>query len=91
VLINNQPFQAATQPLAGSGAGAVLCAGALAGDVVLIAYPRLRPTVEGGAFGARVVGGHLQSSSRQYQLMTLIDPVAKGGVGPHPAREPEPV
>jgi hypothetical protein len=41
-------------------------------------------TVRIGALG---IGG----STKQHNQMTLIFPVAPGGVGPHPAREPDPV
>jgi hypothetical protein len=32
-----------------------------------------------------------QVSTKQFKQMTRINPVVPGGVGPHPAREPEPV
>jgi hypothetical protein len=96
LLINNQPLKAAIQPLAGFGAGAFLCEGAKvgshAGDVLAArALPRLRWTAAAGAVGASL-GGYQPTSRIQFEhTMTLIDPVAPGGVGPHPVREPVPV
>ena len=96
MLINNQPLKAAMRPLAGSGAGAVLCegvqAGPLAGGVVAMrALPRLRWIAAGSAASALAGGGYQPTSRMYFEHTTLIDPVAQGGLGPHPVREPEPV
>ncbi len=32
-----------------------------------------------------------QSDAQQYEHVTRVNPTFRGGVGPHPAREPEPV
>jgi hypothetical protein len=32
-----------------------------------------------------------QSNAQQYEHVTRVNPAFRGGVGPHPAREPEPV
>ncbi len=97
MLINNKPFQAATLPFSGIGAGALLCEGARvgthAGDVVTVhALPRLRGTsVSAGSTAVAPVGGGYQPVSRiQFDHMTQVAPVAPGASGPHPAREPEP-
>ncbi len=96
MLINNQPLEAATQPLAGFGPGAFLCEGAKvgshAGDVLAArALPRPRWTAAASAVSAPL-GGYQPTSRIQFEhTMTLIDPVAPGGVGPHPVREPVPV
>jgi hypothetical protein len=42
-------------------------------------------TVRTSTVGASSVG------TQQFDLMTRISPAAPGGLGPHPAREPEPV
>jgi hypothetical protein len=42
-------------------------------------------TVDGNAVGIR------NGSAKQLNQMTRIYPVTPGGVGPHPAREPDPV
>jgi hypothetical protein len=98
MLINNQPFKAATRPFAGIGAGAVLCEGAKVGpktgDVVTVpALPKLRGTsASAGSAAVAPVGGGYQPTSRiQFDHMTQVVPVAPGASGPHPAREPEPV
>jgi hypothetical protein len=96
LLINSQPIKAAMRPLAGFGAGAFLCEGTLAGShageiVAARELPRLRWTAAASGTSA-VPGGYLPASGTQFeQHMTLIDPVAPGGLGPHPVREPEPV
>jgi len=78
---------------AGVGAGAFLSEGVLAGSpagdtVAVRALPRLRWAAAAGADSAVVRGGYQPTSRTQFEHTTLIDPVAKGGVGPHPAREP---
>jgi hypothetical protein len=94
MVINNQPLKAATRPLAGFGAGAFLCEGSWAGSHagVILAAPALRWATVGSAASAPVQGDYQPTISTQSeQHMTLIDPVAPGGLGPHPVREPEPV
>jgi hypothetical protein len=96
LLINNQPLKADMRPLAGTGAGAVLCAGAqagsLAGNVVHTpALPRLRWAAADRKSGVYMGVGYQPTSRTQFEHTTLIDPVAPGGLGPHPVREPEPV
>jgi hypothetical protein len=96
LLINNQPVKAAMRPLAGFGVGAFLCEGTLAGSHAgeIVAARKLpRPRWSVAASGTSVVlGGYLPASGTQFeQHLTLIDPVAPGGLGSHPVREPEPV
>jgi hypothetical protein len=96
MLINIQPLMAATRPLAGSGAGAVLCAGAQAGslagkEVDTRALPRLRRAAASANSGASAGVRYQPTSRTQFEHTTLIDPVAPGGLGPHPVREPVPV
>jgi hypothetical protein len=104
-LLNNfQPDLAVTRPLAGIGAGAFLCEGAKvgahAGDVRLAGTPsRLRGTSVSavGATGVSPVagvslrGGYQPSSRIPFNHTTPMFPVRPGNVGPHPAREPDPV
>jgi hypothetical protein len=83
--------QAAMRPLAGFGAGAFVFAGAWVGSA--FASPRA------GAFGAvgkaSVVDviqvDSVQRHNHNFIQTARLYPVTKGGVGPHPAREPEPV
>jgi hypothetical protein len=127
--------QAATRPLAGTGAGAFTCEGASTGfrttEVAALAIPRLRWAAAAGA-GNGLVGidlGHASAgfagcgtkaalvgvksggvksrkvspvngstiSTQQFDNSKLINqmtrsyPITPGGVGPHPAREPDPV
>jgi hypothetical protein len=96
MLINNQPLKAVTRPLAGSGAGAVLCEGVRAGSlgggaVAAGALPRHRWSVAGSTSGAFAGGGYQPANGLHFEHTTLIDPVAPGGLGSHPVREPEPV
>jgi hypothetical protein len=94
---NNTQLKAAMRPLAGFGAGAFVCVGALAGshagDVIASpVLPRPRWASAGSAASAQVRGGYLHTSRPQFeQQTTLIVPVIPGGVGPHPVREPGPV
>jgi hypothetical protein len=97
--------KAVRRPLAGFGAGAFRCDGAWAGSSPsqLTAghpVPRIRavvaPVYAGPAAGTGIAGaasaGNVGGSQfSQLNLMTRIYPVAQGGVGPHPAREPDPV
>jgi len=135
--------QAAMRPLAGFGAGAFTCDGALVGSgtndlAASLALPRIRGAVaatsparadaHGRGCGAHRLGTVSISSGRtsgvrtssvrkstvgvgtistsnvrtstvgitnvgtlQFDLMARISPAAPGGLGPHPAREPEPV
>jgi hypothetical protein len=84
----------AARPLAVSGPGAVVCAGAWIGGgagkatgtyahgfVDDVRPPKVR-------FDA-TVGSNVQSTV-QHNTMTRLIPVLPGGVGPHPAREPAP-
>jgi len=94
--------QAATRPLAGFGAGAFACgiwAASPANEMVAApALPRIRRVFASISLGhpqtSDVVGGGYQSvlaSTKQLDQMARINPVTPGGLGPHPAREPEPV
>jgi hypothetical protein len=95
--------QAAMRPLAGFGAGAFACDGAwvgLSGHQLAAgsALPRIRSGFAGIRpvhFGASNVGTGTVStgtvSTKQLNQMTRIYPVAPGGMGPHPPREPDPV
>jgi hypothetical protein len=102
LLINKQirtvTPEAALRPFAGSGAGAFLCAGnpadmgAQAGVRSGAGQLPRRPWASAlSAAKAAARGGYQPISSTQFDHMTLIDPVATGGLGPHPVREPEPV
>ncbi len=98
MLINSQPLKAAMRPLAGMGAGALLCAGAKVGqhvgDVVTVhALPRHQGTSvsTGSPAVAPVREGYQPTSRIQFDHMTQGAPVTPGASGPHPAREPEPV
>jgi hypothetical protein len=89
--------EAALRPFAGSGAGAFLCAGDLAYVGAKASrragqLPR-RPwaTADRAGSASGPLGGYQPISSAQFDHMTLINPVATGGLGPHPVREPEPV
>jgi hypothetical protein len=45
-----------------------------------------------GAYQPGMIGGNsVGTSTSTTSLMTLVNPVIPGGLGPHPAREPEPV
>jgi hypothetical protein len=98
VLINNQPSKAVTRPFAGIGAGAFLCEGAKVGSHVgdVIAAGALRrpqgtSASTGKPAGALVRGDYQPNSRIQFDHMTQVAPVSPGELGPHPAREPEPV
>ncbi len=97
MLTTNQPLKADTRPLAGSGAGALLCGGVLAGSVAddLVAThvrPRLPwAAAAAGAGSASVRSGYQSAFRTQFEHKTqIIDPVGLGGLGSHPVREPEP-
>ena len=95
--------QAAMRPLAGFGAGAFACGGTWVGSSAYqteaaLALPRIRRVFAAISLGhaqtgAPVGGGYEVSlaSTKQSDQMTRISPVTPGGVGPHPAREPDPV
>jgi hypothetical protein len=99
--------QAVQRPLAGFGTGAFTCDGAWVGSrademTVGLALPRIRQAAAAKRIGyaqAGVVGaGHKTSlvstgelDTKHFNLMTRINPVTPGGVGSHPAREPDPV
>jgi hypothetical protein len=99
--------QAAMRPLAGFGAGAFACgtwaASPVNERVAAPALPRIRrvfaPISLGHPQTSDVVGGGYQpvlastvlASTKQLDQMARINPVTPGGLGPHPAREPEPV
>jgi len=104
---NAHAAQAAAQPLAGFGAGAFTYDGAQVGSqvnemVAALALPRPKAAIgcistghaHADVFGAAHVTspvGIVQEDTQKLSQMTRIYPVAPGGVGPHPAREPEPV
>jgi len=98
MLTTNQPLQAATRPLAGYGAGALLCGGVLTGSAAGdVAAMRVRPRLPwagsaiAGAGSASPRGGYKSAIRTQFEHKTqIIDPVAPGGLGSHPVREPEP-
>jgi hypothetical protein len=102
LLINTQirslSPEAAVRPLAGSGAGAFLCEGTPAGTGAKAGLgasagqlPRHPWASAPSAASAAARGGYQPISSMQFDQKTLINPVATGGLGPHPVREPEPV
>jgi hypothetical protein len=51
----------------------------------------VRTVVGGVQDGGSPVYAAVKASTEQFQQTTRIHPAAKGGVGPHPAREPDPV
>ena len=95
--------QAAMRPLAGFGAGAFVCAGAWAGlmasplssEMAALAGSRVKPSAFGAAYKAGVAGvvaaDSAQRDNHNFIQTARLYPVTQGGVGPHPAREPEPV
>jgi hypothetical protein len=99
--------QAATRPLAGFGAGAFTCDGAWVGSRVsemaaALVLPRPKAAVGAITTGhaqADVVGaahtsspvGIVRKDTQKLSQMTRIYPATPGGLGSHPAREPEPV
>ena len=104
---NAYAAEAATRPLAGFGAGAFTCDGAWVGSrvsemTVVLPRPRIKAAI--GAIGtghaqAAVFGGGrmtrhvgiVQEDAQKLSQKTRIYPVNQGGLGSHPAREPEPV
>jgi hypothetical protein len=97
VLNNEKPFTAVTRPLAATGAGAFVCAGAQVGphggDVLTVpALPRLQWTSlsAGSAVGA-MSKGYQPTIRIPFEHMTQNAPVTPGELGSYPAREPEPV
>jgi hypothetical protein len=96
VLIKNQPVTAVLRPLAVNGAGAFLCEGAGVGSQAGLRVERIRPRAQRSSLSAawtaavHVGGGYQPTSRIPFELKTQ-DPGTPGGVGPHPAREPEPV
>ena len=96
MLNKNQPVTAVTRPIAVYGAGAFLCDGAEVGSQVVVraerAVPRTQRTSLSAAWmaAAHVSGGYQPTSRIPFELKPQ-DPGTPGGVGPHPAREPEPV
>ena len=86
--------KAAQRQLAGCDAGARLHEGAQAGSpggmTVSGALPRL-PWIAVDASSVPARGGYQPISRTQFEQMTRINPVSTGELGPHPAREPEPV
>ena len=91
--------EAAQRPLAGSGVGAFMHDGAGTGyaseTAVALARPRIKSAaavISGETARAGSVGvGVGAAAHTQINQMTLVRPVTKGGLGPHPAREPDPV
>jgi hypothetical protein len=92
----------AARPLAGYGPGAAACAGAGIGGGYPVGTAGGAGKATGGYGPAFVdavrppkvrfstaVGSNVQSTV-QHNTMTLLIPVQRGGVGPHPAREPKP-
>jgi hypothetical protein len=99
--------QAATRPLAGFGAGALMHDGAWAGPrvnemAVALALPRIKSAIaaistghaQAGVAGAASMTSFVdivQVDTQKCSQMTRLYPATPGGVGPHPAREREPV
>jgi len=104
---NAYAAQAATRPLAGFGAGAFTCEGAWVGSRVnemaaALVLPRIKAALGGigsgnaqaaAGGGARMTShvGIVREDTQKLSQTTRIYPATQGGVGPHPAREPEPV
>jgi len=104
MLSNIKSAQAAKRPLAGFGAGAFTCDGVRVGSratesAAAPALPRIRRAAaaisqgqaQGGYVGAAHTTGLIQATTEQFKQMTRVNPVVPGGLGPHPAGEPEPV
>ena len=90
--------EAAMRPFVGSGAGAFLRAGSVAGTGAQAGLPAgagqlpRRPWASApSAASAAAAGSYQPVHSTQFDQKTLINPVFTGGLGPHPVREPEPV
>jgi hypothetical protein len=92
----------AVRPLAVYGPGAAACAGAGIGGGYAAGAEGGAGKVTGGyvpgfvdavqppkARFSAIDGGNVQGTV-QHNTMTRLIPVLPGGVGPHPAREPEP-
>jgi hypothetical protein len=94
--------QAVTPPLVGFGAGAFPCAGARGGSVAAdvkgttaIGMGQARAGAFGAAYKTSVVDivqvDSVQLDTHNFIQMARLFPATRGGMGPHPAREPEPV
>ena len=99
--------QAVQRPLAGFGSGAFARDGAWVGScadevAAALALPSIGQAAAakrtGHAQAGVVSAGHMTSlastgelDTDHFNLMARINPVIPGGVGPHPAREPDPV
>jgi hypothetical protein len=78
----------------GSSAGTVLGGSVLGGTVLASTLPGFGSVGASATFPAGSAVAYpapAQADSEQFQQTTRIHPVAEGGVGPHPAREPDPV
>ncbi len=60
---------------------------------ISLGHPQTSDVVGGGyqPVLASTVLPHVLASTKQLDQMARINPVTPGGLGPHPAREPEPV
>ena len=99
--------QAVQRPLAGVGTGAFTRDGDWIGScpdevAAAVALPRIGLAAAAKRTGHAQAGfagaGHKTSlatigevETEHFNLMARINPVTPGGVGPHPAREPDPV
>jgi hypothetical protein len=103
---NAHAAQAATRPFAGFGAGAFTCDGGSVGSrvsemTVVLPVPRIKAAIgsigadaQATVFGGLRMSSHVgivQEDAQKLSQTTRIYPVNPGGLGPHPAREPEPV
>jgi hypothetical protein len=92
----------AARPLAGHGPGAAACATAWiaggygagiaggAGQASGGYAPAFADAVQPPKVRLSATDGSNAQSTVQHNTMTRLIPVQQGGVGPHPAREPEP-
>lgn len=96
MLINVQPALADRQPLGGFGFGVLPCQGSGVGSfgneaAAVRSLPRNRRVGWASKLSPQGAKAGLASAAHQHNYTTSISPVYRGGMGPHPAREPVPV
>jgi hypothetical protein len=96
MLTKFQPAMADRRPLGGLGFGASVCGAgvdSLANEAVAVRHlPRIRRVGWASQLSPQGVKAGTASAAHQDNYTTRISsPAYQGGLGPHPAREPEPV
>ncbi len=85
----------AAVPAAGAAKGidtaAALALPRVKRTVVLISESQAPAGTSGAGYQVSILAKAEQFTAQQFEHMTRVRPVVPGGVGPHPAREPEPV